>query len=359
MAERSTQTGRPTGATDHSQNPAWRDGHSVAGFTVRVLIVLGLAAAFFLLWQMRQAVALVFGGIVVATILDSLARPLLHIRFINRGIAVGLVVLMLVIALGLAAFFTAGDMQRQVAILAEGWPAAVAAVQSWLDESFPSAQLRLGMMMDEMTAYTFSFVNALAGTLLVIITGAFLATQPRAYAEGLLRIAPPKRRPPLAFALERAGRGLKAWLMGKAISMAIVAVLTGLGTWWLGLPAPLLLGLIAGLAEFVPLIGPVVSAIPAVILAFSLGGSTVLWTVALYILVQQVESNIILPIIHQKIASLPPALLMFSFVGMGALFGPAGIVIAAPFTLTIYILVRALWVEPIEDAPPPEKGDTA
>ncbi|NDU99592.1 AI-2E family transporter [Pseudoroseicyclus tamaricis] len=352
-------TERPQPDDPAGRRPLWRDGRTVSGFSVRVLIVLGLVAVFFLLWYVRHALALLFGGIVVATILDTLVRPFLRVSFINRAIGVGIVLLLIVLALGLAIFFTATDLTRQFASLSEGWPTAINSVQSWLDQFFPNARLSMGAMMDEATAYTTGLVNALAGVLLVVITGAFLAAQPREYAEGALRLAPPKRRPPLAFALERAGRGLKAWLWGKAISMAVVAVLTGLGTWWLGLPAPLLLGIIAGLSEFVPLIGPIVSAIPAIILAISMDGSgTVLWTIVLYIVVQQVESNIILPIIHQKIASLPPALLMFSFVGMGTVFGPAGIVIAAPFTLTIYILVQALWVEPIEEEPRTDIGET-
>ena len=109
----------------------------------------------------------------------------------------------------------------------------------------------------------------------------------------------------IAGTLDARSTALRRWLLGQLIAMILVFVLTGLGLWAIGLPAALALALLAGLAEFVPLIGPIVAAVPALLIALSDGWQTAVWTLVLYLAVQQVESNVIQPLVQHRVVSLP------------------------------------------------------
>jgi predicted PurR-regulated permease PerM len=144
--------------------------------------------------------------------------------------------------------------------------------------------------------------------------------------------------------LDASGHALKLWLGGQLLAMAAIGVLTGIGLWLLGVPVAPGLALVSALLDFVPIIGPIVSAVPAVLLAFTVGPEVALATLGLYLVVQQVESNVLQPLIQQRGVDLPPALLLFSLSGIGALFGGVGVLLAAPLTVVLYVLVKCLYV---------------
>jgi predicted PurR-regulated permease PerM len=129
------------------------------------------------------------------------------------------------------------------------------------------------------------------------------------------------------------------------ISMVLVGSLTAFGLWLLGVPSWLALGLLAGLFEFIPIIGPIAAGIPGVLLALTLGMETALWVLGLYILIQQLEGNVIQPIVQRYAVDLPPAMLLFTLVAAGVLFGLPGIIFAAPLTVVVYVLVKRLYVQ--------------
>ena len=127
--------------------------------------------------------------------------------------------------------------------------------------------------------------------------------------------------------------------------MVVVGALTGLGLWALGIPGALALGIIAGLLDFVPIVGPILAAIPAILLGFTVSPQMALATAALFVVVQQIEGNILLPLIQQRTVDLPPVLLLFSLFGIGTLLGPAGVLLAAPLTVVAFVLVKRLYVQ--------------
>lgn len=102
------------------------------------------------------------------------------------------------------------------------------------------------------------------------------------------------------------GEALGKWLKGQFISMLMVGALTSLGLWLLGVPSALALGLLAGLGEFVPLIGAFATAIPALLAASTVDMSTVVYTLVLYVVIQQIEGNLIMPMVERRMVSLPP-----------------------------------------------------
>ena len=126
--------------------------------------------------------------------------------------------------------------------------------------------------------------------------------------------------------------------------MTVVGVLTGIGTALIGLPSPVALGLFAGLAAFVPIVGPIVSVVPAVLLALDQGPEMILWAILVYFVVQQIESNLIYPFIQKRAVNLPPVLTLFGVLGLGTLFGPLGVMFASPLLVVGLVWVKLLYV---------------
>lgn len=147
------------------------------------------------------------------------------------------------------------------------------------------------------------------------------------------------------------------WLKAQLISMTVVGLLVGLGLWLIGVPSALTLGLIAGSVEFVPLVGPIIAALPAVLLALAVGPETVLWIVGLYLLVQRVEGILLQPLLKQYTVDLPAVILLFALLDFGALFGALGIILAAPLAVVVYVLVKRLYVKEALDTPTSIPGE--
>ena len=141
--------------------------------------------------------------------------------------------------------------------------------------------------------------------------------------------------------------------------MLLIGVLTGLGLWIAGVPSSLALGLIAGLFAFVPIFGPFLAFIPTVIMAASQGADTLAWAAAVFLVVQQIEGNLIAPMVAQKTVAVPPALGLFAVVAAGVLFGVPGLLVGFPLIVVTDIAVRRLYVRETLDEPVEILGETA
>ena len=201
--------------------------------------------------------------------------------------------------------------------------------------------------------------NAIAEGLVVLVAGVFLAAQPRFYATGALELFPESRRPLLGKAMTESETALRLWLKGQLIAMAAVGTLTGVGLWALGVPSALVLGLIAGLLEFVPYLGPILSAVPGILLALAVSPDLAIWVALLYFAVQQFEGYVLTPLVQQYAVELPGVVLLFSLLAFGTLFGTLGIVLAAPLTVVTYVLVKRLYVIEALHTPTPIPGEKA
>ncbi|SCB03150.1 hypothetical membrane protein [Xanthomonas translucens pv. translucens DSM 18974] len=145
-------------------------------------------------------------------------------------------------------------------------------------------------------------------------------------------------------ALSASGQVLRAWLGGQFLAMLVIGSLTGLGLWLLGVPVALGIGLLTALLDFIPIVGPIVAAVPAVLLGFTVSPQVALGALLVFVVLQQLEGHVLQPLIQARAVDLPPALLLFSLFGIGVLFGPMGVVLAAPLTVVLYVLVKHLYV---------------
>jgi predicted PurR-regulated permease PerM len=340
----------------HGRN-VWRveraDRLTVAEFARRALVVAAIAAFAFLLWRIADALLLAFGAVLLAVLLRTGAEPLARAARLPDGWAVGVVALVIASGLGLVAWLAGAEVRMQASELVRRVPDAWESLrgtlgdtrfgQQLIERASGSAPDPAGILAGVTGAAT-STMGALANVVLVLFGGLYLALQPRLYRAGLIRLAPPGAQDRLAATLDASGRALRRWLLGLLLAMAIVAAFTSLGLWLIGLPGFLALGLLAGLAEVVPFVGPVAAAVPALLLALTQDAQAVVWTFLLYLAVQQIESNLVMPLIIREMVAVPPALTLFAIVAFGLLFGLAGVLLAAPLTVVAFVAVKKLWV---------------
>jgi len=316
---------------------------------VIALVVIGIAL---LLWHLRGLFILVFGAVLVEVILNIIARPLRERARLPSPLALAAAVLLVVAVIGGAAWMFGAEVARQAEGLRTLVPAAWALVMQRLDglgigeavRQWTAALGAGGGVLGHIGAIAMSIGSGIFDTLLVVVGGTYLAAQPDLYRTGLLKLIPARGRELAAEALDAGGRALHLWLLGRLVSMAVVAFLTWLGLTLIGVPSALTLALLAGLLEFVPFIGPIVAAVPAVLLAFGAGPDKALWVGLLFLAIQQFEGNVLEPLVQQRAVDLPPALLLFAVVAGGLVFGVVGILFAAPLTVVLYVLVKRLYV---------------
>ena len=333
-------------------------------FVRRVLIVLGLAALFYIAWQLRSLFLMLFGAVVIATIFRALADHIKRLTGCPEGIAVIISILTIfAIALLLVLMF-GSEIAQQAQILREALPAA------WRSFEARVGDIGLGEQLKHLTqgirepsgfsafgSFIMSLGSGIADVLVVIVAGIFLAAQPRFYTTGAIKLVPPGKRDLAMEAMQESERALRLWLRGQLISMIVVGLLTGIGLWALGMQSALTLGLLAGLLEFIPFAGPILAAIPAILLSLAVSPDLALWVLLLYVAVQQFEGNVLTPLVQQYAVDLPGAELLFSLLGFGMLFGVLGVVLAAPLAVVSYVLVKRLYVIETLHTPTPIPGE--
>ncbi len=318
-------------------------------FIRRVFIVVGILALVAAIYLLSDLLLLAFGAVLVAVVLRAIALP------INRGttlgqryslLAAGLAILALLAAI---AIVFGGEISRQLVALFNNLPAAAETFSKQVPLlSVPVSELVKGSSIGNLLAGALSWGKAVAGSIatlvLTVIAGIYIAINPGVYRRGLIMLFPKRVQPQIADTIDDAGAALRLWLGAQLLAMVMVGVLTGAGLALIGVPSALGLGFVAGVLEFIPYLGPILSAVPALLLASTQSWEMVAWTLALFVAVQQVENNIILPLVSGRAVDLPPAVGLLAVVGIGILFGPLGLLLAYPLAIVINVAVRRLYV---------------
>jgi len=352
----------------------------IAQYTLVVIGVL-ITAAF--LFFIRDALLMAFGGIIFAVIINGFARIIRRYIPISRGwsiAAVGVIFLIVVTSFG---FLFGSQIVEQFDQLTEKLPQQISQLRETISE-WPLGDELMGNaqgvnaesdaqavngeaveqdetndeengagndLPDGAGGMAFqagiTIVDVLATFGLILIIGIYFVIDPDTYRNGIGLLFTKKRAKRITEALDTSGNALWSWLSGQFIVMAFVGIVVTIGLMIIGVPLALLLGIIAGLSEFIPIIGPWIGAVPGVLLALSVDAQTALYTAILYLVIQQVESNILTPLIQQKMVHIPPAVVILSIVAFGLLFGIAGIILATPLAVIAMVLVGMFYVEDV------------
>ena len=247
------------------------------------VIVLATVAAAYVLWALVDVLLLLFACALVALILLTITNALQRRIGLPFRLALGAATLGLLGLLAGAFTFFGATLQGEFAEIAQRLPVAWAELQARLQSSPAGAALvervqRLApsgqVLVSGATRVLAAVGGGISGLAIVLVGGLYLAAQPRLYSGGLLRMVPHGSRTRVAETLDAVTVSLRNWLKGQGLGMLFVGCATGLGLWLAGVPAAWAIGLIAGLAEFVPYLGILVAGVPAVVLAFGQGAHT-------------------------------------------------------------------------------------
>lgn len=328
--------------------------HSPSSIVRHSIIAVSVAGVFYIAWQVRDAFLIAFGGVIVACIIVAFSEGIAQLARLPHKAAVGIAVIIILVMFGGLSWWGGEHFLKQLDQIWNRLPQATGAFIDWLRQ-FQLGDKFLAKLKDmnptelvpwgKMAGYTTALLSGLGTTLLIMVLGVYLAAAPYVYTKGLVRLIPPVYRQRSESALLAAGQGLRLWLLGQLAAMLIIGVLTGAGLMMLGVPLAFTLGVLAGITEFIPLIGPIGFGILAIIMAFIEGPGKALQVALLVLLIQQLESNVITPVVQKQAVSLPPALALVAFLVFGMLFGILGIIFAVPLTVTLMILVDELYIK--------------
>lgn len=310
------------------------------------LVVGALLALLWLAWQLTYMLMLFFGAIVVASILLS-ARALVEKITPLRGQWALALAGAIIAALVAGFLFLLGSrIQAEFSTLTEALPSALDSVAGrfGFDWQEHLASIGASRWMNGAIGMLPDFISGLTGIILIVFGGIFMAISPETYREGLLQLVPEKQRTEVRKTVLIAGRALRLWLIGQLIAMLVIGVAVGGVLFLIGVPSALALGVIAGVLEFIPFFGPLAAFVPAALIALSASTSTFIWTLVAYTIIQQLEGNLLIPIVQKRTVELPPVLTLFSIVGLSLLFGPLGLVFSVPLTLVLLIMIKRLYV---------------
>lgn len=207
----------------------------------------------------------------------------------------------------------------------------------------------LSGQLGAVTRYLFSFLSStvavVTGIILIVFMAIYIGSDPKTYYHGLLHLVPHHARPRAGEVLTAIGMTLRRWLVSQLVAMAVIGVVTGIGLKLLGVKAAFALAILAGLLEFVPMVGPLLSAIPAVAMGFLDSPQKALLVALLYIAIQFLENHLLIPLLMKEGVDLPPVVTLIGLALMGLVFGFLGMLVAVPLLAAVMVAVKLLYVE--------------
>jgi predicted PurR-regulated permease PerM len=216
---------------------------------------------------------------------------------------------------------------------------------SWLPDfttvvdRLPGEAGRLGSYLGTATGVAFRVFGGIVSAVTVLILSFYMLLEAPAIKEGFLALFPRERHARLEHVLERVGQKFGGWLRGQLFLGVVIGVAAGVGTWILGLPYPFLLGVVAGVTELVPLIGPVLGAIPAVLVALFIGPVwRIVAVIVFFTVIQQTEGNVLVPRVMKQAVGLSPLLTLVAIMVGANLMGIIGALLAVPIAAALQVI---------------------
>jgi len=319
-------------------------------FFKRTLILVAVAVTPVLIWYLFGVVLMAFGAIILAMLLCLGAHPIERWLRLPQWAALilsGLIIMAVILG---TAYLFGSYISSQFQDVMQRTASASADIEKSLNgtatgrfmlQHLSSGNLSLTEVLPSLLKVSTTFIEAV---IIMLISGAYLAAQPRLYRTGVIWLFPPRHHARVAEIYDGVGEALRLWLLGQLIEMLVIGALSTFVVWLIGVPSPLALGLIAGIGEFIPYLGPILAAIPAVLVALTKSPETALWTLLAYLVIHQIEGNMVAPLIQRRMVAIPPAVMLLGIVAITYLFGPVAIIFAAPIAVVIFAGVNLIYV---------------
>ena len=310
------------------------------------------AAAIVVIWRASNMLLLAFGSVIGAVMFRSAARLVQRAGLRNHRAALVLGTLIVLAFFALIAYLLVVQFGSELSAILSDLPGTIASIEKGLSTTKAGAAIvqathaatagaaianRLGALM-------LGGGEILVNFLIVMVGAMFIAADPRPYKSAIVLLTPPPGRAAMAHAIGEISAALRLWLKAKLLAMVAMTLVISGALWLAGLNSWAALGLLGGLSEFVPYVGPAVAMLPAIGLAATAGGDVLWHTVVAYLVVRLVEAYALTPGVNRSVVKIPPALTLFVILGVGAVFGIYGVFFAGALLVVAYVGVRELYL---------------
>jgi predicted PurR-regulated permease PerM len=337
--------------------------HFFQRLRIIALFSMGSILLFMLLWQALSILPLIFAGILVGVFLTNGSYFITQKTRLPYVFAFILLVLFVFVLLISSVMLLAPTLYEQVNRLINDLPNAWQAVEGYLQRFgwgeeilqqlenatafFWSENVDKGIVVSEVASVFSGTFNALLSIFIILLIGIYIAAEPELYRNGLLKLVPPRRRERAKAILNRLSHVLIWWFFGQSLSMLILGILMTIGLWLLDIPFALALGLLTALMTFIPNLGPLLAAIPTLVIALGQDPMQVLYVIILTLIIQNIEGALITPFVHRHLIAMPPALIIAVQILLASMIGFIGVVLAMPLIACSMVLVQMLYIEDI------------
>lgn len=316
------------------------------GWTVLV------AAVLLIVWRASDLLLLAFGSVIGAVMFRSAGRLFERIGVRNRRLALVFGILLSLALFTLVGWLIAVQFGNDVAAMIDNLPEIVGSIERTVSVTpvgeaivrAAEAAVAGSAIADRLSALAGGAAEVLLNFLIVIVGALFLAGNPRPYIRAAVLLTPPAGRQVVERALDRMGLALRLWLKAKLVTMTVMAILIGGSFRLAGVENWAALGLLGGLAEFIPYVGPAVAMLPAIGLAAAQGSEVLAYTLVAILTVRVVEAWLITPVVNRQVVDIPPALTLFTILGAGAVFGIYGVFFAGALLVVAFVGVREIYL---------------
>lgn len=326
--------------------------------TLTIVKILLIFLILYFVYLIREVVAILFVALVFASAVDP-SVDWLQKRKIPRGVSILFIYFTLFIVISFTIYLIIPPIAEQIAELSANFPRYFDrlissystikdySIQHGLLDNIKESLGTISSNLQSTAAGVFTTVSNIFGGIfsffLVLIITFYMVVEESAIKKLVWSIAPTKHQPYIMQLINRMQKKMGLWLRGQLILSLVIFILTYVGLLILGVKYALVLALIAGLTEFIPYLGPILGAIPAVFLAFTQSPMLAVFVIILFIIIQQIENNILVPKIMQKTVGLNPivsiSVLMIGF----KLAGVIGAVLSIPVATAISVFIKDLF----------------
>jgi predicted PurR-regulated permease PerM len=339
-----------------------RRGYGILAATVFALLLL------FFVYSVAEILLLLFIGILLSLYLGAITDTLQRRLAVPRGLGLLIAVVVTLLAISGVAFLIippvieqSQDLFSRLPLLMQQWEVQLrAAAQRSLAlreilKPFNKEGSYVGPLLQQMggyfrglVPYVFGGVQVVIDVFGVFVMGIYMALRPAMYREGFILLIPPVHRELVRDILADLGRTLRAYIVGQLVAMFMLALLTFIGFFLLGVPYALAFSVFTGAVAIVPFFGTLFSTLLPALFVLGTGGLVkALAVVAVGVGVHLVEANVVAPMIMERQVHLPPVLTLLSVLIMGHLLGFVGLLVAVPVLATLMVVVRRIYIHRI------------
>ncbi|KTR82437.1 hypothetical protein NS277_14225 [Novosphingobium barchaimii] len=316
------------------------------GWTVVIGAILMMA------WRASDLLLLAFGSLLGAVMFRSAARMIQQLGVRNWRIALGLGTLLVLTVFGGMLYLLTVQFGTELAAMLGNLPGTLEKIERGLSVNpVGRAVVQAGeaaaggsKIADSLSELVRGAGEIMLNLVIVIVGAMFIAGNPSPYRNAVVLMTPRPARQTMERALNEMSFALRLWLKAKLISMAMMTLVIGGCLWWAGLESWAALGLLGGLSEFVPYVGPVVAMLPAIGLAAAVGGDVLWRTLVAFLVVRVIEGWLLTPFVNRTVVNIPPALTLFTILAVGAVFGVYGVFFAGALLVVAFVGVREFYL---------------